>query len=82
MNGYCRRKYTCHNLLGGSYVTEMYLIKAEQELAILIDFNMRGDSKFHESVSAKLLTVSDVLHFSRSILKSPRIYIFFLLEFS
>ena len=59
---------------------KMLLIKVEEELEILVGSNMREDRKLDESVSTKLLTVSDVSYCSKSMLKSLKRKMFF--EFS
>ena len=64
----------------GLKLQKMLSIKVEEELEILVGSNMRGDRKLDESVSAKLLTSSDVSHCSKSMSKSPRRKTFF--EFS
>ena len=60
-------------------------IKVGEELEILVGSSTRGDRKLDESVSTKLLTGSNVLNCSTSMLKSPRrkiLFEFFLLSFS
>ena len=62
-------------------------IKVEKELEILVGSITKGHPKLEESVSAKLLTCSDVLCFTRSMLsyliKLPMLsYLITLLSFS